>query len=480
MTSIEQFIRNKIVTSSSDVIEFCVQELNLKEDVARKIIQRLPDSIYRYKGICSSKQSILYHKDDWMIEGFTEAIIAVLRKYAKQHYIVIKALEMHDGYVPIDKLASYSISPVELIKGHKSFDSVILDLKTLHLIGEDDNSYILNSDTANQRRSKAKNLIHNITLEHFNNWARNIGLISYSSTKYNSTCSRYQFSLVAPSYIRTLTCKSNGGKIVPAFVVADILMGDLDEDAILFFTHKLSNMVGLNYNSKYLPFFITDSHDASIYKTLKEAGVVIGNVDELFGEQYSSTIKGILNLMENAGAILKTNPEQYLSLLANIEKLAIGKTNNLKGDLFEMTVGYYHGQICQSLEIGKNVYYEQEHREIDVFALYHNKVVVAECKGYNKKLDDSYIDCWLSNKIPVIRNWILNQDSLKNKKICFELWSTGGFEESALKKLQDSSAKTKKYDIEYFAYQDMLELAKNNNVMHFQKLLKTYYYKELM
>lgn len=61
MTSIEQFIRDKIVTSSSDVIDFCVQELNLEEDVARKRIQRLPDTIYRYKGICSSRQSILYH-----------------------------------------------------------------------------------------------------------------------------------------------------------------------------------------------------------------------------------------------------------------------------------------------------------------------------------------------------------------------------------------------------------------------------------
>lgn len=480
MTSIEQFIRDKIVTSSSDVIDFCVQELNLEEDVARKRIQRLPDTIYRYKGICSSKQSILYHKDDWMIEGFTEAIVAVLRKYAKQHYVVIKALEMHGGYIPIDKLASYSMSPVELVKGHKSFNSVIIDLKNLHLIKEDDTGYVLYFDAVNQRRSKAKNLIHNVTLEHFNNWARNIGLISYNSAKYNSTCSRYQFGLVAPSYIRTLPYKSTEGNIVPAFVVADILIGDLDKDAILFFIQKLSNMVGLNHNSKYLPFFITDSHDADISQTLKKEGVIIGNVDELFGEQYSCTIKGILNLIENAGAILKTNPEQFLSLLANIEKLAIGKTNNLKGDLFEMTVGYYHGQLCQSLEIEKNVFYERDHREIDVFAVYQNKVVVAECKGYNKKLDESYIDSWLSNKIPVIRNWILNQDSLKNKKICFELWSTGGFEESALKKLQDSSAKTKKYEIEFFAYQDMVELAKRNNVMHFQKLLKTYYYKELM
>lgn len=63
-----------------------------------------------------------------------------------------------------------------------------------------------------------------------------------------------------------------------------------------------------------------------------------------------------MNLIENAGAILKTNPGQYLPLLENIEKLAIGKTNNLKGDLFEMTVGFYHGQLCQSLEIGKNIF----------------------------------------------------------------------------------------------------------------------------
>lgn len=462
------------------MIEFCVRELNLKEDVARKRIQRLPDTIYRYRGICANKQSILYHKDDWGADGYTEALISVLRMHAKQHYVVIKALEIHDGYIPVDKLASYSISPVEPIKGHKSFDSVILDLERLHLIKKDETSYALCSDVANQKRSKAKNLIHNITLEHFNNWARNIGLISYNSTKYNSACSRYQFGLVAPSYVRTLTYKSKGGKVVPAFVVADILIGDLDKDAILFFTQKLSNMVGLNPNSKYLLFFITDSHDADIYKTLKEAGVIIGNVDELFGEQYSRTIKGILNLIENAGAILKTNPEQYLSLLENIEKLAIGKTNNLKGDLFEMTVGFYHGQLCQSLEIGKNIFYEQNHREIDVFAVYQNKVVVAECKGYNKKLDDSYIDSWLSDKIPVIRNWILNQDSLKNKRICFEIWSTGGFEESALKKLQDSSVHTKRYGIEYFAYQDMIDLAKSNNISHLQKLLRTYYYKELM
>lgn len=189
-----------------------------------------------------------------MIGGGTEVLISVLRMHAKQHYVVIKALEIHDGYIPVDKLASYSISPVEPIKGHKSFDSVILDLERLHLIKKDETSYALCSDVANQKRSKAKNLIHNITLEHFNNWARNIGLISYNSTKYNSTCSRYQFGLVAPSYVRTLTYKSKGGKVVPAFVVADILIGDLDKNAILFFTQKLSNMVGLNPNSKYLLF----------------------------------------------------------------------------------------------------------------------------------------------------------------------------------------------------------------------------------
>lgn len=479
MTLIEQYIKNKIVTSSSDVIKFCVEELHLQESAARKRIQRLPAHIFKYKGICSNKQSILYHKDNWMVDGYTNTLISVLKQHAKQHYIIIKALEIHSGYIPINKLASYSISPIGLVKGHKSFISIIEDLKKMHLIDDDGDNYILLSEEINEKRSKAQNLIHNITIEHFNNWARNIGLISYNATKYNAACNNYQFGMVAPSYIKSLMGYSNSGKIVPGFVIADILVGvPLDENAILFFIEKMKNIIALHSSPKCLPFFITDSHDSDIYSKLKNDGIIIGNVDELFGVQYSETIKGILNLMENAGAILKTNPQKYLDLLNNIEKLAIGKTNNLKGDLFEMTVGYYHGQLCQSLEIGKKVFYEQDQREIDVFALYQNRVVVAECKGYNTKLSLDVIDKWLSDKIPVIRKWLLSQESLNGREVCFELWCTGGFDDDALKKLENASSKTKRYKIQYYSYQDMTQLAKNNNVKHFQKLLKTYYYSE--
>ena len=75
-------------------------------------------------------------------------------------------------------------------------------------------------------------------------------------------------------------------------------------------------------------------------------------------------------------------------------------------------------------------------REIDVYAVYADKVVFAECKGYNSKIDDTYIEQWLSKKVSVIRQWALSCDSLCDKKIVFEIWSTGGYTEEALELLK--------------------------------------------
>ena len=184
-----------------------------------------------------------------------------------------------------------------------------------------------------------------------------------------------------------------------------------------------------------------------------------------------------MNLIENAGAIIKKNPEYYIKLIDNIEKLAIGKTYNLKGDLFEMAVGYYHGQLCQSLEISKVIYYESEQKEIDVYAIYQDKVVFAECKGYNTPIDDEYIESWLSKKIHVIRKWALSCESLKNKKIEFEIWCTGGFTESSTFKLEEAKNKTKKYAINFFTLDSMRRVAREKGLPHFDKIIKTYYIK---
>lgn len=480
MTDIEQYINNKVVVSSGMVVEYCVQTLGITEINARKRIQRLPESIYKIKGICKDNQSILYHKDKWGDEEFYDGLIDVLRVNANQHYLIINSLKLHDGTILKEKLASFTASPILHKKGHKSFESVLNDLKNLRLIEESTTHYSLSGyANINEKRAKAVNTLQAITIAHFHEWARNIGLISYDSARFDSEFSRYQFCMVATSYIKSLFSKS-GAKLIPAFVLADIVLNrNITEVDIQFLIKKLQNISMQNQSAKFIPFLLVGSHNSDVYHALKSNGIVVGNIDELFGKKYSETIFGILNLIENAGAVLKNNPDQYIKLIENIEKLAVGKTYNLKGDLFEMAVGLFHGQQCQSLEISKNIHYNSKHREIDVYAVYQDKVIFAECKGYNYPIDDGYIDEWLSAKIPVIRDWALSCESLNGKKIQFEIWCTGGFTEESTNKLVTAKEKTKKYSIDSFDLDKMRSVARDKNISHFEKVIKTYYIKEV-
>lgn len=476
MTSIEKYIDNKIVTSSSQVIEYCEETLHLTNSAARKRIQRLPIDIYKIKGICRDGQSILYHKNHWGTSEYFDTLVDVLKREASQHYFVYNAIKVHHGIITKDRLIEYSVSPNGNIKGHKNIDSIINDLESLHLIEKQDDNYILKQEWNYELSARALNLIQDITIEHFQEWGRNIGLFSYNSAKYHHTISSYQFALVATSYVKTLIQQSNNGKPIPAFVVADIMLNrSINELDVQFIIHKLENVITRNRGIKIIPFLLIGTHHQEVYKTLKSNGIIVGNIDELFGNKYSESLYGIMNLMENAGAILKSNPEQYLKLMNDVHKLATGKTYNLKGELFEMAVGYYHGQLCQSLEISKRIIYDNKEREIDVYAVYQDRIVFAECKGYNSQIDKDYIENWLSAKIPTIRQWALSCESIKNKRLVFEIWSTGGFTNDANIKLAEASRKVTKYRIDFYNSSDMIKKARDCNMQHFVDIINQFY-----
>src|SRR5690606_1778465 len=117
------------------------------------------------------------------------------------------------------------------------------------------------------------------------------------------------------------------------------------------------------------------------------------------------------------------NPEAYLDLITKLNKLVDGKTNNLRGDLFELAVGYYHGRMGNNIEIGKAINYDGTLREVDVFSYMPNKITISECKGYNQMTDIATVDKWLGQTIPLLRNWILEQPFFNNYKLVFEFWS---------------------------------------------------------
>ena len=479
MTSIVEYIEQELVVSSGDAIRYAEKELGITNEAARKKIQRLPAYIYRIKGICRDGQSILYHKNNWTNIDFLDKLTEVIKNDAQQHYAVLNAINLYSGLIPKSILAEYTLSPIENVKGHKRFSTIIDDLKRLRLIDETGDFYVGENTAYNEKRSKALSLINEMTLAHFHEWGRNIGLFSYDSAKFHSGLSSYQFAMVAPSYINSLAQKTNN-RIIPAFIVADILLNrDILKNDIDFFIKKLENVSMRNRSAKIIPFLLVGSHDKDVHQVLKSKGIIIGNIDELFGKKYSESVYGILNLIENAGAILKSNPDQYIKLIDSIKSLSTGKTFNLRGALFEMAVGYFHGQQCQTLEVSKKVISDQESREIDVYAVYQEKVVFAECKGYNTKVDDGYINKWLSEKIPVIRRWALSCESICDKPMVFEIWSTGGFTDDANIRLSAAHQNTKKYQVNFYDSFHMLKVAKEKKINQFSEIVNSYFTRDV-
>jgi hypothetical protein len=181
----------------------------------------------------------------------------------------------------------------------------------------------------------------------------------------------------------------------------------------------------------------------------------------------------------NAGAILKKNPDAYFDLIKKLNKLVDGKTNNLRGDLFELAVGYLYSLQGMSLDIGKLLNYKGKIREIDIYAHNSHSVYICECKGYNSKVTRDDIDVWLGHKIPVIREWILEHPSIANHNLIFQFWSTGGFTPEAIQLLNERIAKTNRYQIEYYDPQKMIEVADKINAKKFIEVLQEYYLKEI-
>jgi hypothetical protein len=307
-------------------------------------------------------------------------------------------------------------------------------------------------------------------------WARSISLISYNTGTFYSNFGKFQWCFTSPGYVTGLR-QYKDGKVKPFFLIADVLIGgEAQEKHVNFFVEKLKILNAQKNISRFMPFLIVESVTENAFKLLKENGVIVGFVNKLFGREYADLLGALTNTIVNAGAILKKDPEQYLNLLTRIDKLVEGKTNNLRGDLFELAVGYFHSRSV-SFDIGKRINYDGKLMEIDVFSVYHDSIYFAECKGYKKEIGIGEVEDWLE-KIAIVRKWMLNIDPFKDKKMIAEFWSTGGFTEDALAKLKALSGNTRKYKICYY---DGAGIKKKFQELGSKKIIDTlnqYFFKE--
>lgn len=485
MTPTEQYIENQVGILSGDLADFLSKTHKISKNAAKKRVERLKEPIHRLTGLFADNQSFIYHATYYQSPEYFEKLSEAIQTAAKRYYAVISSINYHHGLIRKNELPNFCFSPVANLKGHINVMSLIKkmnDINILHEYDEDHfrlNPVIAEKSEPNFRHFKAIQLSKELVLHQFETWSKNIGLVSFNQTARNQQVAGFQFSFAAPSYVNGLV-QTNKTKPKPGFVVADILLGNTtNSSSVDFFIRKIEIIRASNPTTKLFPAIIVDGIHIDALNKLKSLGVIIASVSDLFGKQYSELLKNLINTVTNAGAILKTNPESFIQLMEQIEKLATGKTNNLRGDLFELAVGYYYAKECQSLDVGKKfrATSSQKFRDIDVLAVYENEVRMVECKGYNYPIDEEYVKTYLTEIVPDMREWAL--DVYPNKKMIFEIWSTGGFTEESEQLLTQAAYKTKRYQIKHIDKQSILERAQSLQTGKFTEILRQYYFKEI-
>lgn len=486
MTNIVKYIEFQGGILSGELAEYIANVYKIENSAARKRVERLTSPVHKLKGLFSDNQSFLYLSDNYNSQNYFESLEEAFRTSAKRCYAVIIAINYNHGIILKSDLANYTFSPTSKIKGHLLYSTLIDKLQKVGVLAEYDelhfclNNYISENINPNYRHCKSLQFVKSLVLNQFSTWSKNIGLCSFNTGQLNKEVGGFQFSFASPTYLNGLVTYKNG-KPMPGFLVADILIGNTTSTKeIDFFLQKINAIRASNPTIKLLPVLIVDGVDIHALNSLKEKGVLIATIREIFGESYNELLKNLINTITNAGAILKKDPESFIVLMEKLTKLVDGKTNNLRGDLFEMAVGFYYGRLCQSLDIGLRIRIENDDkvREIDVLANFENEVRVIECKGYNYPIEKDYVEQYLSEKIPAVRKWL--ERVYPNKKQVFEIWSTGGFDVEATELLEKAKNNTRKYAVDYLDKTQILEKANQLKSNKFSEILKNYYFKEIV
>lgn len=476
--TIEQYLRYNGPTLSSKLIKVLSND-GISQEAIRKRLSRLKSPVNKIIGFFKDNQAFYFLDEQLQTQIFFDNLRLSLKSDAKKYFSIIRAIEYHYGYIKKDHLASCTFSPTKNLTSHRNFEDIISQLIKIGVLIEDGEYLTLNDLISSKKNNfqlyKGVELAKETILSQFYNYSKSIGLVSYDSGTFHSEYAKFQFGFVAPSYVYGITRFS--GKILnPAFVITDVLIGNkVTIEDVNTYISKIDIIKNTTVNN-FLPYLILDNINQDAFKLLKSRGIIVGFVKKLFGSEYEELLRSLINTVANAGAILKQNPQAYIDLITNLNKLVDGKTNNLRGDLFELAVGYYYSNISQNIDIGRKINFGGLQREIDVYASSQESVVICECKAYKGRVSVEQTEKWLTQKIPVIYDWIKSYEN--DKEIIFEFWSTSGFTKDAEDLLNDRKQKSKRYRIDFLGEKEIISRAQRSKAQKIVEIMREYFLKD--
>lgn len=476
MTKIENILNESGPLMSSELARRLEKKDSISYNTASQRIVR-NKKIHKIKGFFKSGQSLCYLETQEYDELY-EKLNFNLFEYGRKYWYCLNAIKLNGGAIERKHLECLTNYPVLPLKKHLPFNKVMQVFVREGVLVFDSDYYYLSSRFGQKRISKLTqstlDLIKSDLLNSFERLTKNIGLVSYKTPEFFAEYGKFRWAFKGVSNVTGLISDRKSG-----FLLADIIIGKpIFKDDVRFFVEKINHIQSFNNASKLLPFLIVDDLDKEALIYLKKHGIVVGLIGELFGEKYALALKELITILENTGASLKNNPDKYLDLIKELKKYNEGLVNNIRGTFFEFMVGHIHSvNSNSSIKLGKIVFDRGKQHEMDVMAVYPDKVIIVECKATKSKVSKSYVDKWLGVKIPAFKKYLEGQDAYQNKNIVFEIWSINGFTEDALIKLNSIAKKTTKYKIIYLESKEIRNKALEMKNKKLKEALDEYFLK---
>ena len=473
---------------SSEITEYLILSHGLSSQAARQRVSRATQDILRLELSFPRRAKFLFLREQAGTGHYWGRLSEALLSCNSAYGFAISAIEERGGIIPKCHFEIICGAPIKQ-KKHLSANTVLTRLFNTNLLKEITvdgvGACVYLGLHANHVQSliphmKARLLAEDLLLRGITTWLRNLGFVSYNQVKtrsneHNPVVSTTAWDLAAPSYLSPLVSgESNAGTIKSGFVVCDILLNsEVSEKGIQPFIQKLNSLRSLKNVGRQLFFFFASSYSESAFNKLKATGVSPATISSVFDKEVNSGMKELIELLSQVSRV-GASGEKLDIIFKTLGKVE-GAASRLRGALCEHVVaeamratGYNGVELNKFCRDVNGI-----QKEADVVASNNKEVLFIEGKGYNinKQVTKDEIDYWLIEQVPVFYKYCLSHPDWKNKKFIFEFWTSGAFSDEALARLNNAKNATKKYQINYKNYNNVLSFIEESNT---PALLKTY------
>lgn len=463
--------------TSNKLAQLLVSEYEISIDAARKQISRGFDGFFKLDFLPLPKNTkFVYLREQYRSPEYWDNLYSALMAENNVYGYAIASIKSRSGLIPLEHFFIACGSPIKQ-KKHISQEDVLKRLIKAELVTEktlsNGNKYLYLSScedyiTILEAELQARLLAENILLLAVEQWAKNLGLVSYDLVRkrggdFIPTVGTFYWDLTAPSYLSALTSNKKDGSVSPGFLCIDMLLARrISLTDIKPWLNKVASTKSLSKIGKCIFIFLADEYDKDSFVEIKKAGAIPATTESLFGQNVSEGLKLIIPMLIKFISSCEIDPKQIDFIFDNLGKIE-GAANNLRGALFEYLVAEIVREKYSPIEVRVN--FKIPGGESDVVVITSSEIIFIECKGHQPygHVDHEEVKKWLTKRNKTFYDYAKKHPDWYKKEVRCEFWTTGNFKEESIEILEKMKHQTKKYKISYLPQEKVVNAFKGSS-----------------